>query len=164
MRDSLNRVNPEVIQNCYNWNSYPNLELHPAILSIMEAYGLNGNQRMRIHSLVNSAINDAMVITWFYKFLYEIPRPNQLDQKMGTLVCTPDHPSYPGGHAVLNSAASELLSLLFPEAKAQLDSLYEDTKRARFSSGLHYVVDNQNGAIRKEDWKVYLQYYEERKG
>jgi hypothetical protein len=86
-----------------------------------------------------------MVITWYYKFLYEIPRPNQLDQKMATLICTPDHPSYPGGHAVLGSAACELLSLLFPEARGQLDSLNEDTKRARFSSGLHYAVDNENG-------------------
>jgi len=144
---SLHKTSPKIIQNCYNWNSYPNLEHHHAILSILDAYDLNGNQRMRIHSYVNSAINDAMVITWFYKFLYEIPRPNQLDQKLATLICTPSHPTYPGGHAVIGSTITELLTLLFPVAKAQLDSLLDDSKRARFTSGVHYEVDNQNGEV-----------------
>jgi hypothetical protein len=88
-----------------------------------------------------------MVITWFYKFLYEIPRPNQLDQKLATLICTPYHPTYPGGHAVIGSTITELLSLLFPDAKAQLDSLFDDSKRARFTSGVHFDVDNQNGEV-----------------
>lgn len=121
--------------------------MHESTLAILDAYGLTGNQKMRIHNIVYRAIQDAQVITWLFKYLYEIPRPNQLDQHLSTLICTPNHPSYPGGHAVIGSTVTELLSLLFPDAKSQLDHIMEDNKRARFGSGVHYPVDNDNGEI-----------------
>jgi hypothetical protein len=60
----LQKVDKEAIKISYNWNSYPNLELHFSLLRILDAYGLNISQRMRIDSFANSAINDAMVTTW----------------------------------------------------------------------------------------------------
>jgi len=135
------------IQNCFNWDYYPNMELLDSFLDLMDAYGLSGMQRIRLHGIFNAALNDAMVITWFYKFLYEIPRPNQLDNKLKTMLCTPYHPSYPSGHSVMVSTGIELLSSMFPEEIEQMDKLMEDCKRARLNSGVHFDADNRYGEI-----------------
>lgn len=143
----LKKVKDNEIQNCYNFDSYPNLEFHEPLITLMNAYGLSGMQRIRIHGFFNAAMNDAMVITWYYKFLYEIPRPNQLDDKLETMLCTPYHPSYPSGHIVLGSTVIELLSSIFPEERDQLDELLKLCKRARLYSGVHYDVDNIYGEL-----------------
>lgn len=144
------------MQNCYNWNVYPNVEFYPVFMTLINEYQLTVTQRIRLHAYFNSAINDATVITWYYKFLYDIPRPNQLDQNLETVLCTPYHPSYPSGHAVLGATAVELLSLLFPEERDQLDYLYSDLRKARFYSGVHFNADNENGEILGRDIGKYI--------
>lgn len=147
MKTILQKVKDGDIQNCYNFDAYPNIELFDSLNILIDSYQLTGPQRIRLHGFFNSALNDAMVIAWFYKFFYEIPRPNQLDQKLKTLLCTPYHPSYPSGHAVIGSTGIELLSNMFPEEKEQMDNLFSSLKKARLYSGVHFDADNHYGEI-----------------
>ena len=100
---------------------------------------------MRILSQYTSLINDAYIIAIFYKFLYEIPRPNHLDQNLKTIVCTPYEPSYPGGHALVGGAIAEFLSVLFPKEKNKLDIILNKINDSKVYGGVHYKSDNIQG-------------------
>jgi len=141
----LVKVDKSDIQNAYNYNNLPHLEFQPVMFTLFSNYSLTMTQRTRILGYINAALNDAVVITWYYKFKYDIPRPNQLNLNLKTLICTPYHPAYPSGHSVLGGLIVELFSLLFPKERDQLDKLYEDLKRARFQSGVHFEVDSIYG-------------------
>jgi len=147
VKSSIQKAKESDIQNCYNFDAIPNDELFDALNTLMDSYQLSAPQKTRLYGFFNAAINDATVITWFYKFLYEIPRPNQLDPRLETLVCTPYHPSYPSGHSVLGSTVIELLSNLFPDETDSLNRIFSDLKKARLNSGVHYNADNDNGEI-----------------
>lgn len=100
---------------------------------------------MRILSYLTSLITDSLIISTFYKFLYEIPRPNQLDQNLKTIVCTHYYPTYPGGHALAGGAIVEFLSVLFPHEKNKLDIILYKINDARVYGGVHFKSDNIQG-------------------
>lgn len=133
------------IQNMFNWDSYPNQEFLPILKSLFEAYKVPVPNIIRLQSFFYTLTYDATVLTFFYKFLHEIPRPNQLDKNIKTYVCTHYYPAYPGGHATIVSAVVEWLSLVFPQERRQLDKIYSDSARGRFHSGVHFNADNVYG-------------------
>jgi len=129
----------------YNWDLYPNMELTPLLNKLMKAYNVNVIENPRLQAFFYALTNDATVIAYFYKYLFEIPRPNQLDPTFKTFLCTRYFPSYPSGHAVVITAGIEFLSLHFPAARPQLERELSNMKRARFYSGVHFSADINYG-------------------
>ncbi|MCY6371314.1 vanadium-dependent haloperoxidase [Clostridium ganghwense] len=117
----------------------------PIIDRLIDTYGVSAPRAARILAAVYSAINDAFVIAWYYKYLWKVARPNQLDQELVPLLCTPEHPSYPSGHATVAGCAEVVLSYFFESEKRQLHYLAEECAVSRLYAGVHFPIDNDEG-------------------
>lgn len=147
LNSKLKTVTQDDIQNSYNFNLYPNIELRDIIEALYNKYKLPSFQRIRLDSILSNLFHDTMVISLSYKFLYEIPRPTQLNPKLKTIVCTSPYPTYPGAHTLIHSSVIELLSRLYPQEKPQLDDVLADCSKARMLGGVHFEVDNTNAEL-----------------
>jgi hypothetical protein len=99
----------------------------------------------RVLAALQAALNDCFVVTWHLKYKLDVARPNQLDQDLGTVVCTPIHPTYPSGHSVVAGCSERILSYFFPAEKARLHELAKECADARFYGGVHFPIDNEEG-------------------
>jgi hypothetical protein len=99
----------------------------------------------RVLATLQAALNDCFVVTWYLKYKLDVARPNQLDQELGTVVCTPRHPTYPSGHSVVAGCAETVLTYFFPAEKKKLKRLAKECADARFYAGVHFPVDNDEG-------------------
>ncbi|MBB6452495.1 hypothetical protein HNQ94_000940 [Salirhabdus euzebyi] len=99
----------------------------------------------RILALTEAAIQDAGVVAWAIKYRYDVARPNQQDPNLVTYICTPRHPSYISGHAIVAGVASEVLSYFFPAERERLTILAEECAVARVYGGVHYPIDGTEG-------------------
>lgn len=128
------------------WGSGPaSKQWTPIIDRLIDTYGISAPRAGRILASVYSAINDAFIIAWYYKFLWKVARPNQLDQKLVPLLCTPEHPSYPSGHATIAGCSEVVLSYFFESEKDQLHRLAEECAISRLYAGVHFPIDNEEG-------------------
>jgi uncharacterized protein (TIGR03437 family) len=99
----------------------------------------------RALALLNMAMHDAAVACWDAKFAYYNPRPSQLDPRIRTAVGLPNFPSYTSGHSTFSSAASAVLSYLFPDGAAYFDAQKEEAAISRLYGGIHYRADIEVG-------------------
>ncbi|MCA0984760.1 vanadium-dependent haloperoxidase [Halobacillus yeomjeoni] len=112
---------------------------------LIDTYGVEAPRAARILGVLYSGMNDAFVVCWTLKYRWLVPRPNQLDQELATVICTPNHPSYPSGHATISGAAEVILSYFFPAERDKLHQLAEENAKSRLYAGVHYPVDNDEG-------------------
>ncbi|MBN9654563.1 vanadium-dependent haloperoxidase [Halobacillus sp. GSS1] len=117
----------------------------PIVDRLIDTYGVEAPRAARILGAVFSGMNDAFVVCWSLKYRWLVPRPNQLDPQLRTVICTPKHPSYPSGHATISGAAEVILSYFFPAERRKLRGLAEENARSRLYAGVHYPVDNDEG-------------------
>ena len=99
----------------------------------------------RVLALTQAAIQDAVIVCWFVKFKYDVARPNQQDHNLPTYLCTPRHPSYISGHAVIAGVAAEVLSYFFPAERDRLNELAEEDAISRVYAGVHFPIDSSEG-------------------
>lgn len=96
----------------------------------------------RSYALVATAMYDAMVATWHYKYLYNQPGPEGVE----TLVAAEPDPSYPSGHAAIAGAASTVLAYAFPEQPApRLEAMADEAAQSRVLAGVSYQSDVDAG-------------------
>lgn len=117
----------------------------PIIDRLIDTYVTTAPEAARILGIMQAAFNDVFVISWYYKFLWNIARPNQLDQNLATIVCTPSHPSYPSGHSAIAGCAATILSYFFRGESRRLHELAKECSLSRLIAGVHYPIDNQEG-------------------
>lgn len=99
----------------------------------------------RAFSLMNRAIMDGGIISWWAKFYYYLPRPSQLDPEITVATGIPNFPSYTSGHSTFSSAAGTVLGHLFPAKKQELKEMYIEAGISRVYGGIHYNIDNIAG-------------------
>ena len=99
----------------------------------------------RTFALLNMAMHDAAVACWETKFFYFNPRPSHMDPDLKTLIGLPNFPSYTSGHSTFSSAASEVLSYIFPAGAAEFDWQKEEASISRLYAGIHYRADIEMG-------------------
>ncbi|MCC6369163.1 MAG: phosphatase PAP2 family protein [Bryobacterales bacterium] len=109
------------------------------------SHNLGGPAATRAMSLVAAAIYDSTVSVWYAKYTYLRPRPTQLDSELLPAIEVPDSPSYPSTHAATAAAAVAVLSYLFPDRGAALDSLKSDAVQSRYFAGTEYLTDISAG-------------------
>jgi hypothetical protein len=86
-----------------------------------------------------------MIIVWDLKYRWDVARPDQYDQKMRTLLCTPRFPTYPSGHATMSGCTQVVLSYFFPREAKKLRKIADDDALSRLYAGIHFPSDNDEG-------------------
>ena len=117
----------------------------PVIDRLIDTYDVPPTTSGRILSAVHGAMNDAFVIVWDLKYGFDVARPNQYDQTMKTLLCTPRFPTYPSGHATVSGCAETVLSYFFPREARNLQRIADDNALSRLYAGVHFPIDNDEG-------------------
>lgn len=146
VKQTLQNLTPNQIAIAEYWGAGPaTKQWTPIIDRLIDTYDLTPVRAARVLSAVQSAINDTFVVVWFLKYQWLIPRPNQLDQTLRTIICTPKFPSYPSGHASVSGTAQVVLSYFFPPEADRLQALAEENAMSRIYGGVHYPVDRTEG-------------------
>jgi membrane-associated phospholipid phosphatase len=109
--------------------------------------GLDANppQAARLYALMSVALYDAVVACWDAKYAYWAIRPAQLDPALTTIFPTPNHPSYPSGHACVSTAVSEVLADQFPANAESVRALAAEALESRLWAGIHFRHDIDAG-------------------
>jgi hypothetical protein len=146
VKKTLKKLTSEQQQIAEYWGEGPaTKQWTPIIDRLIDTYGFSPVRSARVLAAVQAGINDAFVVTWHYKYLWDIPRPNQLDQKLATAICTPKFPTYPSGHSVISGTAEIVLSYFFPTEADRLKELAEECSISRLFGGVHFVADLDEG-------------------
>lgn len=146
VQQTLINLTKKEIQIAKYWAAGPpSKQWIPIVNKLIEVYNVSGPRAARIIAAFHSSINDALVVTWCYKYKWLVPRPNQLDQNLATVVCTPKHPAYPSGHAAVAGAAEVVLSYFFPAERSKIQQIAKENMMSRLYAGVHFPVDNEVG-------------------
>lgn len=139
-------LTPKQLQIAEFWGEGPaTKQWTPIIDSLIDTYGLSPAYAARVLAAVQAGMNDAFVITWYFKYLWDVPRPIQLDRRLKTAICTPSFPAYPSGHSVISGAAEVILSYFFPPEAERLKELAEENGISRIFGGVHFLEDITEG-------------------
>src|SRR5205085_6698968 len=90
----------------YRWNEIAT--------NILVRNNITGPRGARLLSLLNVAIYDATIAAWDSKYVYNRPRPSEVNSFVATTIPVPNSPSYPSEHAAVAAAAAAVLGYLFP--------------------------------------------------
>lgn len=146
VKETLNNITKQQILIAKYWGTGPaTKQWTPVIDRLIDTYHISAPMAARILAVTQGALNDAFVVSWYFKFLWEVPRPNQLDQNLTTILPTPRHPSYPSGHAAVAGCAQTVLSYFFEGEADRLLELAEECALSRLFAGVHFPIDNQQG-------------------
>ncbi len=113
----------------------------------MIKYQENPLRSARTFAYMNMAIMDAGISCWDAKYYYHYPRPIQTIPGFKTILGTPNFPAYTSGHSTYSSAASEVLSYIFPNEAAQCKAWAEEAAMSRLYGGIHYRFDAEAGLV-----------------
>lgn len=99
---------------------------------------------------------DALIAAWHYKYLYNTPRPGQVDASVQSHLPVYDLPSYPSEAAVVATASAEILRAMFPGEVDYINQLVAEHQEADRQSGRSLPVAVTEGAAlgRKVGGKV----------
>lgn len=148
VKDAQRKLNSNQINIAKYWGTGPATKQWTPIIDILiDTYKITAFRAARILAAVYAALNDAFAVTWYFKYLWKVPRPNQLDQNFISLLPMPKHPSYPAGHGVVAGCAEVVLSYFFPPEAPRLHELAEECAISRLYAGVHYPIDNEQGLI-----------------
>jgi len=97
---------------------------------------------------IENWVNDLEPLLFYLKDKFNRPRPYQLAKEYGMDLHPIKAPfaisaSYPSGHSLEFLTIIIHLVKMKPEAAAELDVLYNDIKRVRELSGVHYPSDRK---------------------
>ncbi|MCA0971250.1 vanadium-dependent haloperoxidase [Halobacillus litoralis] len=146
VKEALANLTEEQVKIAEYWGSGPpSKQWIPVVDRLIDTYSVEAPRAARILGALFSGMNDAFVVCWSLKYKWLVPRPNQLDQNLATVVCTPNHPSYPSGHATVSGAAEVILSYFFPGERRKLHQIAEENAVSRLYAGVHYPADNEQG-------------------
>lgn len=100
---------------------------------------------LEIRALVAASMADAVIGVFDSKYAYQYKRPNMVDPSITTIMPTPNHPSYPAGHATISWAAATVLSAYLPDNKQEWGRLAKEASDSRTIGGIHFPADNAAG-------------------
>ncbi|GAA0181317.1 hypothetical protein SH2C18_38670 [Clostridium sediminicola] len=146
VKKTLKCLTPRQKRIAKYWGTGPATKQWTPIIDILiDTYKITAPKAARILAATQGALNDAFVIAWHFKFAWNIARPNQLDQELVSYLPTPNHPSYPSGHATIAGCAQIVLSYFFQSEKERLKELAEECAVSRLYAGVHFPIDNTEG-------------------
>lgn len=146
VKKTLKCLTPRQKRIAKYWGTGPATKQWTPIIDILiDTYKITAPRAARILAATQAALNDAFVIAWYFKFRWNIARPNQLNQDLVSFLPTPKHPTYPSGHATIAGCAQIILSYFFQSEKERLKELAEECVISRLYAGVHFPIDNDEG-------------------
>jgi membrane-associated phospholipid phosphatase len=123
----------------YRWNEIA--------LNQITKYNLGGNgpRFARLLSLMNVAIYDATIAAWDSKYVYNRPRPSEVNSQVAPTIPVPNSPSYPSEHAAAAGAAAAVLSYIFPNDAQMLTNAAQECGESRLNAGVQFPSDVTGG-------------------
>lgn len=100
---------------------------------------------LEVRALLAAAMADAVITVFDSKYYYQYKRPNMFDTSIITIMPTPNHPSYPAGHATISWAAATVLGHYFPNNQQEWQRLATEASDSRTIGGIHFPMDNVAG-------------------
>lgn len=132
------------------WAGGPGTKTPPGIwLNLADQYmqdqGTDLDTVLAVRSRLTTAMADSVIAVFDSKYSYQRKRPVMLDKSIVTVMPTPNHPSYPAGHATISASAYVVLSHYFPEHKDTWKQKADEASVSRTWGGIHFPIDNQAG-------------------
>ncbi len=151
-QEALKNVTTEQRDAVVFWAGGPSTKTPPGIwLEIADNYTkekqLPLEKVLSTRAALTLAMADAFIGCFDSKYTYWVKRPFMMDPTIQTVMPTPNHPSYPAGHACVSSAADVVLSHYLPENEANWNSQAHEAANSRLWGGIHYTIDNEQGFI-----------------
>lgn len=100
---------------------------------------------LTIRFLLAASMADAVIGAFDAKYFYQFKRPNMFDASITPIMPTPNHPSYPAGHATISWAAATILSKYLPDNQQEWSRLATEATDSRLVGGIHFQADNAAG-------------------
>ncbi|SDH85301.1 vanadium-dependent haloperoxidase [Alteribacillus bidgolensis] len=139
-------LTPQKIQIAQFWgNAEATQNMIPMIFSLARKYRLGSPNIARIFGYFHAGVNDAFVMSWYFKYLWDVARPNQYGRNLSPILLTPLFPSYPSAHATVAGCAEAILTYFFPLEAAGIRRTMEECALSRLYAGVHFKVDNDEG-------------------
>jgi hypothetical protein len=160
------------------WADQPMLQWNRAWRQIAASQGLSGMETARLFAVLTTAGADALIACWDAKYEYMFWRPVTAipagggdprlegDPTWASLVATPPHPEYPGGHGCLSGASTGALARFFDRDGVALtidsnvaglstpvrsygsfSEVLDEVIDARTYGGMHYRFSSEVGAV-----------------
>jgi PAP2 superfamily len=121
----------------YRWNEIAT--------NFMVRNNITGPRGARILSLLNVAIYDATIAAWDSKYLYNRPRPSEVNSHVAPAIPVPNSPSYPSEHAAAAGAAAAVLGYLFPNDATTYANRAQECGESRLNAGVQFPSDVSAG-------------------
>ncbi len=142
---------PEQVQAAQRWGS--GAAVGPwteVLLGMIERNStspdLNPPRIARLIAIFETAMSDAMVVTWNAKYCHQRPTPSMVSPLVDPVVDVPPAPSYPSEHAAAAGVAAALLPAFFPdEAVAEVEAMAWEAALSRVWAGAAYRSDIDAG-------------------
>ncbi|MGP0690658.1 vanadium-dependent haloperoxidase [Priestia aryabhattai] len=146
VEQTLKLLTPQQIQIAKYWGTGELIaKINNITINLSEKYRLGSPQTSRVLGYINAATNDVFVITWFFKYMWDVARPNQYERNLPIILVTPRFPSYPSAHATIAGCAEVILSYFFPQEIPYIKMLMEESALSRLYASVHFKVDNDEG-------------------
>ncbi|WP_429875874.1 vanadium-dependent haloperoxidase [Fictibacillus sp. NRS-1165] len=143
---TLSSITPEQRQLAQYWGMVEATQnMTPMIYNYAQKYQLGSPFIARVLAYFHAAVNDAFVMSWYFKYLWDVARPNQYGTNLSPLLSTPRFPSYPSAHATVAGCAETVLSYFFPQEASGIKNTMGECALSRLYAGVHFNVDNDEG-------------------
>ena len=146
VQQTLVSLTPEHIRIAHYWGTGEvSAKLTSMIFRLAEKYRMGSPNTARLLGNFHAALNDAFVMSWYFKYLWDVARPNQYNRNLPTVLFTPRFPSYPSAHATVAGCVETILIYFFPEESSNIKEIIEECAQSRLYAGVHFKIDNEEG-------------------
>lgn len=147
---ALKNITPEQKKAVVFWAGNPSTKTPPGIWLEFANDTLLSEQiplekMVLIRSVLAMALADAIIIVFQSKYTYWIKRPFMQDSSLLTVMPTPNHPSYPAGHATVSATAAVILTYYFPAQRQIWQHKAYEAEMTRIWGGIHFPIDVEEG-------------------
>lgn len=136
------------------------------INQVIPVLGLKLDRAVEAYAITAVAMADAFIYCWYYKYKFNLLRPetyiqDYMNPDWYPFLLSPAFPEYPSGHSVQSGSASEVLTKMFGTVsftdrthnyigypERHFNSFYEASNEAGFSrkyGGIHYKTAIEKG-------------------
>ncbi|WP_394236402.1 phosphatase PAP2 family protein [Niallia oryzisoli] len=146
VQQTLASLTPEQKKLAEYWGNGIVVEkVTPIIYRLAEKYNIGAIKLSIVLGYAYAAANDALVMSMYFKYLYNTARPIQYKLNHSAVIHTPPSPSYPSGHAAIAGCLQMVLSHFFPKESAAIKRVMEECAQSRLYAGVHFKADIEAG-------------------
>ncbi|MFC0189481.1 phosphatase PAP2 family protein [Fictibacillus aquaticus] len=146
VEQTLSSLTPQQIYSAQYWGTVEATQIMTSMIySLGKKYKLGSPYIARILSNFHAAVNDTFVMSWHFKYLWDVARPNQYGRNLNTVLTTPRFPAYPSAHATVAGCADAVLCYFFPPEAPGIINVMEQCALSRLYAGVHFKADNDEG-------------------